>query len=106
MGNEQPRRYKLNQELIDILGSSSVYYNPPETIKLKYPCIVYNLNSLDTIKANNNNYLYNTAYEITHIGRNPDDIIVKKILEHFKYSRFDREFIFENLYHRVFTIYY
>ena len=30
------RRLKLHEELCDILGSRNVYFQPPETVKMKY----------------------------------------------------------------------
>ena len=35
------RRLQLHEELCSVLGSRNVYFQPPETIKLTYPCIIY-----------------------------------------------------------------
>ena len=46
MGQLENRRLKLQKLLEDILEANgkakNVYYQPPEGIKISYPCIVYN----------------------------------------------------------------
>ena len=34
-------RYELHEFLCEILGSRNVYFQPPESVKMKYPAIVY-----------------------------------------------------------------
>ena len=34
-------RLNLQDKLEEVLGSKQVYFQPPESLKLKYPCIVY-----------------------------------------------------------------
>ena len=36
------RRLQFHRILCEILGSEYVYFQPPESKKLHYPCIVYN----------------------------------------------------------------
>ena len=38
-------RLELQSKLEEILGSRQVYYQPPETVKMEYPAIVYRQNS-------------------------------------------------------------
>lgn len=35
------RRYELQAVLEGILGSGNVYFQPPENLKMRYDCIVY-----------------------------------------------------------------
>ena len=34
-------RLNLHNSLIEALGTKSVYFQPPESVKLVYPCIIY-----------------------------------------------------------------
>lgn len=101
-----PRRYDLQKELETILKSKNVYYQPPESNKIKYPAIVYFLASIQRPKADDRDYLRNRSYDITLIDKNPDSEYVDAILDAFKYIRYDRHYISDNLHHFVFTIYY
>ena len=99
-------RVKLQEELEKILGNRNVYYKPPETLKIDYPCIVYELRRKTSMKADNRKYLFNTAYIITYISKKSNDEIIEKLLNSFEYSSHDRRYITDGLYHNTFTIYY
>lgn len=89
-----------------ILQSRKVYFQPPESKKIEYDCIVYNRNSIHNRHADNKNYFMMDCYELTLIYRNPESDLAKKILEHFPYSSFVRHFTSDNLNHDVITLYY
>ena len=46
-------RLELQAKLEELLGSEQVYYQPPESIKMSYPAIVYSKSRIETKKANN-----------------------------------------------------
>lgn len=98
-------RFKLQKILEDIIGSKQVYYQPPESIKLKYPAIIYSLDNVANKFANNETYILDDRYSIILIDNNPDTDLVRKILS-LRKSRFDRRYISDNLIHNVFTIYF
>ena len=98
-------RLELQNELEELLGSKNVYYQPPESIVLKYPAIVYSKSQRDVRHANNSKYLQKTKYEIIVISRLPDDPVVEKILNK-PYSSYDRHYNSDNLNHDVITLYY
>lgn len=100
------RRLELQTALESILQTRHCYFNPPETIKLSYPCIVYHRENGDSKYANNKLYRYIESYSITVIDRNPDSEIPKKIQEAFELCHFERFFISDNLNHWVLRIYY
>ena len=99
-------RLSLHAKLIQLLGSNNVYFQPPESIKLTYPCIVYRRSSGDTKFSNDMPYLYTQAYELTLIDKNPDSSYVKAIASGFPMIRYNRHYINDNLNHDVFTIYF
>ena len=98
-------RIDLQNVLEELLGSRSVYYQPPESLKMSYPAIVYSRKTIDNSYANNSVYKQNYAYEITVIDKNPDSEIVNKVSK-LPTCRFDRHFKSDNLNHDVFTLYY
>lgn len=98
-------RLKLQTLLETLLGSRNVYYQPPESVKMSYPAIVYSRNSIDNTHANNAVYGQSLSYEITVIDKNPDSEIVTRV-SRLPRCRFDRHFTSDNLNHDVFTLYF
>lgn len=98
-------RVDLQNVLEELLGSRNVYYQPPESLKMNYPAIIYARKTIDNSYANNSVYKQNYAYEITVIDKNPDSEIVNKVSK-LPTCRFDRHFKSDNLNHDVFTLYY
>lgn len=101
----QKRRLELHNILVSILGSKNVYYQPPEKHKMKYPCIVYELDDIETIYADNDPYVSHRGYTVTVIDRDPDSEIPSKVGE-LNMCRFDRQFVSDNLYHVVYSLYF
>lgn len=98
-------RQDLQNLFEEILGSKYVYYQPPETIKLKYPCIIYSLADIYTRNADDRHYSMQKVYNVSVISRDPDNTIAESILEMPK-TRFDRRYVADNLYHDILTLYY
>ena len=104
------QRLNLHNILIDILGTtnedvSRVYFQPPETIKLTYPCIVYERSRINTNFANDKPYAQQKQYTVTVIDKNPDSLIPDKISK-LPMCTFSRHFTADNLNHDVFNIQY
>lgn len=99
-------RLNLQKELEEILGSRNVYFQPPESLKLKYPCIVYSLEGVDKRNANNSMYKGVNRYNIVTIDADPDSTIYMRILEHFPMCSFDRSYVSDNMNHNSLTLYY
>lgn len=109
MGQLENRRLKLQKLLEDILEANgkakNVYYQPPEGIKISYPCIVYNRQYLTKIAADNKNYLTNRQYRITYIDKSPISDVVDALLE-LDYCRYISHSVVDNLNHDTFEIYF
>lgn len=99
-------RLELHEELCSVLGSRNVYFQPPETIKLTYPCIIYSKYVGVTRNANNNRYNYINLYNLTVIDRDPDSTIEDDLVAHFQYCRPDRHYVVDNLNHTAMSLYY
>ena len=98
-------RLDLQALLEKLLGSQEVYFQPPPSVKMKYPAIVFSRKDIDNLHANDEVYLQNHAYELVVIDRNPDSEIVEKVSK-LPYCGFDRHYTKDNLNHDAFTIYY
>lgn len=99
------RRLELHEILCTILGSRNVYFQPPESIKMNYPAIVYGLNGIDNQYADDGVYLSHREYSVTVIDKDPDSGIVGKVAAMPK-CRFNRPYQKDNLNHFVFTLFY
>ena len=95
----------LQSKLEELLGSRNVYYQPPESIKMHYDCIVYSRKNIKGTFANNAMYSKTNCYEIIVISRLPDNPVVDELLK-LPYCSFDRHYTADNLNHDVLTLYY
>lgn len=98
-------REKLQALLEDILGSRQVYFQPPESVRMSYPAIVYNRRPINNTFANDAVYKQANSYDITVIDKDPESGIVIK-LSQLPLCRHDRHFKADNLNHDVFTLYF
>lgn len=98
-------RLLLHDILEEVLGSSNVYFQPPASVSLKYPCILYSRETAETEFADNNPYSYTKAYSVTVIDPDPDSVIPDKVarLPMCRHSRF---FTADQLNHDVFNIFF
>lgn len=97
-------RLILHEELCRLLGSRHVYFQPPETVRMSYPAIVYRRYAIDNVHADNVPYLQYDGYEITVIDKDPDSEVVRAVSK-LPSCRFNRHFTNDNLNHDVFVIY-
>lgn len=96
-------RLDLDQYLRTLTGH--VYFQPPRNIQMSYPCIVYKLETPKVFHANNRPYVKKNRYSITYIDKNPESS-VPGILEDLPLCSHDQNYVSDNLYHNVFTLYY
>ena len=96
-------RLELHELLAELLGSRNVYYQPPESVRMKYPAIKYSRDDIQNTFANNNVYMQQYAYEITVIDEDPDSEIVDKISK-LPTARFERHYTSDDLNHDIYKI--
>lgn len=97
-------RLQLHQKL-KTLGAKKVYFQPPETVKMEYPCIRYELDGEDTKFADNKPHIRAKRYAVTVIDPDPDSNIPDKV-GGFSMCKFDRKYTKDNLNHFVYILYY
>ena len=98
-------RLELHEELCKLLGSRNVYYQPPASVTMKYPCIRYRKYAIDNVPADNIHYLQFHAYELIVIDKDPDSKIAEAVSK-LPRCRFNRLYYADNLNHFVFILYY
>ena len=108
-GSDSPNSYFLQSAFPSFTPASDryVYFQPPSTVKMKYPCIVYSRSERNSRiqVANGKPYIYRRAYKVTHIDPNPDSAVIDALVN-LPYCRYETHFNKDNLNHDVFTIFY
>lgn len=99
-------REELHEKLCDILGTRNCYFAPPDSVKMKYPCFVYNYQPFDNKKANDKTYILTSHYELTYISKDPDSGIIPTMLASFEMIRHTTTYMADNLNHDRFDLYY
>lgn len=97
-------REQLDKSLRLILGSDAVYYQPPASLRMQYPCIRYAPANINRIAADNRGYILTDHYTLTYISKSPDRSIAMKLLLLPRCVE-ERVYTVEGLYHEVFSIY-
>lgn len=97
-------RVELQSMLETLFGSKNVYYNPPESVKMKYPAIRYSVNGLEKKSADDSAYLIEKSYKIVVIDTKPDNNIIDKLLR-MPYCTHNSHYVKNNLFHDVFTLF-
>ena len=98
-------RSRLELHVILAKICSNVYYQPPESIRMKYPCIVYEKTDEQHLYADNLKYKGMTVYDVTVIVKDPDSKI-PDCVGGLEYCSFSRAFTSENLNHYVYRLYF
>lgn len=98
-------RLELQAKLEELLGSSHVYYQPPEYKRMTYPAIRYSKSKINPMKADDSTYQLFNRYDLIVIDTRPDNPVIKKLLE-LPYCSYDRWYATNNLNHDSLTLYW
>lgn len=99
------RRIELHAKLKELLGSSHVYFQPPENVKLVYPCIIYNLDDINVRHADGIGYNVKDRYAVTLISKDPDCPLVRELVV-WPLCSFNRFYTTDNLNYWTYELYY
>ena len=99
------QRTSLQTLLRDLLGSNNVYFQPPPSIQMQYPAIIYRRDDDNVDHAGNKPYNRRIRYEVMVIDANPDSLIPEKIAA-LPLCRFDRFYTAQKLNHDVFKLFF
>ena len=98
-------RVDLDRLLRTTLGSTNVYFDPPESFKLKYPCVVYSYESNAEFHADDSTYHRRKRYSMTYITKNADDPKADEFAD-LRYCKLSRAYTADGLWHYAFELYY
>ena len=102
---QKDRRLTLSAKFRALLKSNNVYFQPPESKKMVYPCIRYERAKIPVTKADNLNYLAHTNYTVILITTDPDSDLPYQILDEFKGQISHlQHYVKDNLIHDVYTL--
>lgn len=103
----ESRRLLLQKDLEDFT-KHPVFFQPPTSpnAHLTYPCTIYSLSDIYSLRADNRNYKNQRRYQLTYITKSPADPLIDEFIEHFTMIRFSRYFTSDNLNHYIYDLYY
>lgn len=99
------QRLELQAILTALLESDNVYFQPPPSIIMEYPCIVYHRDYELTFFADDKSYLNKRRYQVTVIDRDPDSAILARISS-LPLCVYDRFYTADNLNHDVYKLFF
>jgi len=102
-----PKRDALHELLLSLMpeGSKNVYFQPPPSLQMLYPCIRYQRDDIRVQYADNVQYKGKKRYLLTIITKDVDSEIPSTVAK-LPYCSFDRFFTTESLNHDVFNLYF
>lgn len=111
--DQELKRLKLHEYLVTILGTRYVYFDPPESLRIQYPCIIYELDGMDTTFADNRPHRITRRYQVTVVmpvtndptERASQNAVSDKIAT-LPMCTFSRSFPADNLNHHVYDLYF
>lgn len=96
----------LQNELKSVLGSPNVYFQPPSTVRMQYPCFVVRRHAITQLNADNKAYVYTKCYDVTYISYDEDPDMIDTMLRHFQMIKYGRPYTSDNLHHDPFVLYW
>ena len=98
-------RPELQTALEGLQGGVAVYFQPPASVSMVYPAIVYNRDIRHVNYADNGIHNQVHRYQITVIDRDPDSLL-PDLVGDMPMSTKVRHFTTEGLNHDIFYVYF
>lgn len=99
------RRQQLHTEL-KALGLTNVYFQPPENVKLIFPCLIYKIARFRPEYADDRPYAMSKRYNLLYITKDPDDLMPDTLAEAFPTIIHNTSYVNDTMYHHSFDLYY
>ena len=100
------KRLELHDKLKQLIDSDNVYFQPPASVQLSYPCVIYSIGSGDAKYADGMVYNYINNYELLFIFKQPNIDIIEQVLVALPMCKMTRAYVVDNLNHYAFSVYY
>ena len=98
-------RLELQNKLKTLAGGNA-YFQPPSSVNLIYPCVIYNLSAGHSMRADDKMYTYTDRFNLLFIFKYPNMKIIEQVLQEFPMCSVSRVYVVDNLYHYAFDLYY
>lgn len=98
-------RPRLDLDVILKTITPKVYFQPPPSVTMEYPCIVYERDSARAMHADNKPHAIFKRYQVTIIDRNPDSAIPDQVAK-LPTANHVQWFAADGLNHDVYTLYF
>ena len=85
--------------------NKNAWFQPPASVELTYPTIIYEHDYNTVVHANNNPYNVKKRYQVTVIDKDPDSLIVDRV-QALPMCSMVRKFNANNLNHTIFDLYF
>jgi hypothetical protein len=100
------RQPQLHDILVELIGEDGhVYFQPPASLAMEYPCIRYERSTARSSFAGNKPYRYTEKYTLTVIAQDPNSDIRLKVAA-LEMCIHNRWFAVAQLNHDVFELYF
>lgn len=90
--------------LSKIVGHDRVYFQPPESIKMAYPAVVFHLSDLAATRGSNTVFSMRDRYTVTVMDKQPFPEYLYD-LQRVPYTSLDTTYRVNGLNHFVYTMY-
>lgn len=96
-------RLKFHNQLCCAFNTKNVYFQPPETLKIRYPAIIYSINNTSIKKADNRNYNYRIIFKVVLVSRDPESDMIDTMIDNF-ICNYESSYVADGLNHTVFIV--
>lgn len=98
-------RLDLHAILTGFSGVEEAYFQPPEDLKLVYPCIIYKRISENVKFADNSPYFKMKQYRVTVLDYDPDSEI-PDLVGTLPLSTYETGYVSNNINHSAYKLFY
>lgn len=81
----------------------NVYFQPPDSVKMSYPCFIYSYSDVTILYSDSGAYLKSEEYIVKYITKKADPKMFDALLR-LNSFRFDRHYIGDGLHHYSFVL--
>lgn len=92
---------------LESTNTGKVYFQPPSSVQLNYPCWVVERSKVYQPKANDKTYLFRPGYKCIFMNcEEPDPDVLYEISRRYENCHYQNHYVKDNINHDVFLIYY
>lgn len=102
--SRKTRRLKLQEILENLPKVNAAYFQPPASIHMDYPCVVYSYDDDHKLFADDKPYLVRDRYTATLITKDAFPTDTLDAMDAIDYCDFDRHYSSDNLHHFSYRI--